>query len=137
MHPFVAWSTLRASRRFIIVAGVLCCGCGGPSPRPAIDGTVTVDGQRVLEGTLTLQPDGHPGPIAVAVVTDGRYTLPTGSGPAAGKHIATLTWIAEERAAQHRGKLLDAEARPRSQTFRTSTEIPTDGGEVNLQFANP
>ena len=127
----------RTLRRSALLAVVLWLGCGGPSPRPAIEGSVTLDGGLVNDGTLTLRPDDRSGPIAVAVIRDGFYTLSEGSGPSAGNHIASLTVQSRDDHAASRGKLLDAESPPAPRSFEAAVKIPASGGTVNLQFASP
>ncbi len=46
-----------------------------------ISGLVTLDGQPVGLGTISLKPTDGKGPTAEAIITDGRYSLTTLPGP--------------------------------------------------------
>ncbi len=69
-------------------------GCGGSvgPERATVIGNVTLDGMSVEEGSIAFIPTGQTtGPTAGAVIKDGRYVTPDGTGPVLGAHRVEIT----------------------------------------------
>jgi len=70
-----------------LLAAWFVWGCGGPEgpQRAAVQGTVTLDGQPIAEGTITFYPTGDTrGPSAGGEIRDGAYSLAAAKGPVVG-----------------------------------------------------
>jgi hypothetical protein len=69
-------------------------GCGGSSTGPqrlAVSGAVTIAGQPVAEGSVKFVPSsGTTGPVAAAMIREGRYSLPAAEGPVGGRHEVVI-----------------------------------------------
>ena len=85
---------------FVVLLAVLglVCGCTGTEPKGvAVSGTVTLDGQPVTSGSITLLPTdkeskaGSPG----GVVKDGAFQIPAEAGPTPGKYKAVVQVMKE------------------------------------------
>ena len=77
---------------FLLVFVFLLTGCGGGIPRCEVEGTITVDGQPVKEGSITFQPlEGTSGPVAGASIIDGHYNIEKAKGPVVGEYQIVLT----------------------------------------------
>jgi hypothetical protein len=75
----------------LVLAVSMISGCGGGdydgAKRMAIDGSVTVNGQPVQEGTLNLIPaSGSTGRKAAAGIENGSYSIAEKDGPNIGKY---------------------------------------------------
>ncbi len=75
------------------------CGGGDKIERMPLSGTVTIDGQPVVYGTLDFVPDtgkSHSGPQGSAVIENGKYTTEKGgAGVVKGPHLVHITALAE------------------------------------------
>ncbi len=77
----------------VVVMGfglLLCSGCGGGveyegDERAAVSGTVTLDGNPLPFGTITLVPVGQ-GRRASGVIDEGNYSIPEEQGPNLGEY---------------------------------------------------
>jgi len=91
-HPLLG--RRRRPRRAAAAAAtvlLLAAGCGG-SPRRAVEGRVTVDGQPLAEGQVTFRPQpGTPGPTSGAEIRQGRFSIPRDKGPFAGELRVEIT----------------------------------------------
>jgi hypothetical protein len=69
---------MRVPTRFGLALGLLFVwGCG--APEPSVSGTVRLDGQPLLSGSIDLIPEkGTPGPSAGAVIEKGQYSITKG-----------------------------------------------------------
>ena len=79
---------------FMVVVASLAIGCGGSNgiERAAVEGTVTVDGQPLTEGTITFLPsESTKGPLARCTINDGKFGLPVSEGPVVGSHRVEIT----------------------------------------------
>lgn len=57
-----------------------------------IEGSITVDGQPVKEGSITFQPlPGTSGPVSGASIIDGHYKIDKAKGPVVGEYQIDLT----------------------------------------------
>ena len=66
---------------------MLANGCGGQSgiERPAVSGTVLLDGQPIESGTISFVPaPGTKGPTAGGIIKSGKYSISEGDGAAVG-----------------------------------------------------
>lgn len=78
-HYWAAWG----------IAALIACGCGGSDgpERASVSGQVTLDGTPVEQGMIAFIPDGQTvGPTAGAAIANGRYQIPSSSGPVLGSH---------------------------------------------------
>lgn len=68
----------------LISFSTLLAGCSNER-RQGIEGTVTMDGQPLAEGSIKLIPhEGTPGPTAGAKIENGRFSIDTTKGTFAG-----------------------------------------------------
>lgn len=72
----------------LLLAG--CSGAPADFPREPVAGQVTLDGQPLDEGMITLEPVDRPEPIASGVITDGRFAIARTDGPAPGRHRVSI-----------------------------------------------
>ena len=121
----------RIAIALLLVAALLCSGCGrdGP-PRYRVAGTVTYGGQPVQAGRVILEPDaeaGNSGPAAYADIRAGRYeTLPE-MGCVGGPHVVRvicLTGVPE-------GSEL-AEGRMICPEYREDLDVPQKNSQHNI-----
>jgi hypothetical protein len=78
---WIGWAT-----RAVITCGLLT-GCGSDSPRVAVDGQVTFEGQPLASGQIAFIPLGaESAPTAGATISEGRYQIPAEQGPFPGEH---------------------------------------------------
>ena len=86
--------------RAIESTAVICCGvcllllagCDGSGDRRGVEGTVTLDGQPLAEGSITMRPlPGTTSPTAGAKITDGKFTIPKEKGPLVGTFRVEIT----------------------------------------------
>lgn len=80
----------------LLVTGLLFAGgCGGGTDGPTrypISGTITFDGQPVLDGEIVFTPDtGNSGPATIAGIRESKYTVPADRGVVGGKYVVTIT----------------------------------------------
>ncbi len=72
----------------------LCCGCGkpaGPYQRAAVEGTVTLGGQEIEQGSITFYPTGDTrGMVAGGPIQGGRYSISAGQGPVVGLNLVKI-----------------------------------------------
>lgn len=71
-----------------LVIGIASCGKRGDGwERVAVEGSVTLNGEAIEEGTITFTPaHGGEGPIAGGPIVAGKYALSSQDGPIAGPH---------------------------------------------------
>lgn len=84
----VILSMTRTSRWLILFGALLIAsGCGGGDglDRREVRGMVTVGGEPVQKGNVTLFPLGD-GPVASGVITDGEYLIEEENGPIPGEY---------------------------------------------------
>ncbi|MEX1041815.1 MAG: hypothetical protein WDZ51_14345 [Pirellulaceae bacterium] len=66
-------------------------GCGNSStPRESVSGTVTLEGQPLVDGSILFSPQGD-GPSAGGEIVNGQYTLARELGPAPGKYRVEIS----------------------------------------------
>jgi hypothetical protein len=84
----------RYFRAWLCVIGLLAllgCGHGGRIP---VEGTVTLDGQPLKNGTIQFRPlAGTNGPTAGAQVVDGKFAVPAQGAPFVGKFRVEITAV--------------------------------------------
>jgi hypothetical protein len=81
-------ATLHLSLCGALFATLTCGGCSrsGP-PRAAVAGKVLVDGQPLVEGSISFFPtEGTAGPSAGGVIHDGQYQIPRAQGVVVGRN---------------------------------------------------
>ena len=67
-----------------------------PSPRTAISGKVTINGQPVSWGSLVFTPEDPSAPVACARIMKGNFKLDEKTGPVIGKTKLTLSYSAAD-----------------------------------------
>ena len=100
MHPLVisrhrplASTMLQTIESFVLLALASCLfGCGGATGRASVSGTVTLDGEPVENGAITLVAvTGDEGPTGANIV-DGSYRIRKTQGPVAGHFRVEIRW---------------------------------------------
>ena len=77
------------SSRWWVLAGVAIVTAAGCGPATStVSGTVTVNGEAVAKGAISLFPTDGKGAPAGGLITNGRYTIP---GVAPGEKIVQLS----------------------------------------------
>lgn len=83
-------SRYELTRRALIEAAMLivAVGCGPKDPfgRQPIKGTVSLEGEPVQYGVLTLEPAESQPAGSTAPIRDGKFAIPRQQGPCAGKY---------------------------------------------------
>lgn len=79
----------------IMLGGLMGCSSGSNElDRYALNGDVTFQGEPVLNGTITLEPDstkGNQGPASIAMIKDGKFQIEPIRGIVGGAYVARLT----------------------------------------------
>ena len=71
---------------------LLLAGCGGAGGREGLEGTVTLDGQPLAEGSIRFHPiDGTEGPTAGGKIENGEFSLLPQGGTFPGKYQVEIT----------------------------------------------
>ncbi len=71
---------------------LLLAGCGRSSDRQALEGTVTLDGAPLAEGSITLRPlPGTRGPTAGGKISDGKFSVSPEGGTFVGTFRVEIT----------------------------------------------
>ncbi|MEA1951327.1 MAG: hypothetical protein U9N87_08080 [Planctomycetota bacterium] len=71
---------------------LLLAGCGPSSDRQALEGTVTLDGAPLAEGSITLRPlPGTRGPPAGGKISEGKFSVSPEEGTFAGTFRVEIT----------------------------------------------
>lgn len=69
-----------------------CSGEGRGAKRAAARGTVTVDGEPVESGMIQFTPsEGNTGPVAGAVIENGKYSVGRKQGPVVGTNLVEIS----------------------------------------------
>ena len=77
----------------ICLAGVFLGGCNGvPANRAHVEGTVTLDGEPLEDGSIMFVPaEGTEGVVAGGEIVAGRYRLAGNTGPAIGRNRVEIS----------------------------------------------
>jgi hypothetical protein len=79
-------------RSFLLLSLVLAIGCGGPtSTRRTVQGSVTLKGQPLDQGTITFFPASGGGSVGGALITNGKYLLPAEQGLEPGSYRIAIS----------------------------------------------
>ena len=74
----------------LLAVSILGCGGGDPGPaRAAVEGIITLDGQKLSAGVVKFIPTAtgkNVGPAVLATVKEGAFQLSRSEGPVVGKH---------------------------------------------------
>lgn len=77
-------------------------GCGGADDglqRVSVSGSVTLNGEPVPNGVIRFAPTAETqGPMASAMISDGRYQIPQNQGPVAGEYEVRVQAYADPNA---------------------------------------
>ncbi|RIK87439.1 MAG: hypothetical protein DCC67_01865 [Planctomycetota bacterium] len=119
------------------IALLAAAGCSGKSQSVPVEGTVTFNGKKVVNGDIRLEPEaGTPGVASTAPIVDGKYHIGQKGGVPIGTHRVILrafiiegVGAAAEGAAE--GDLLAAGGRPQK------TSLPVYRFEGREQFLPP
>ncbi|MCY2987273.1 MAG: hypothetical protein NTY19_05325 [Planctomycetota bacterium] len=75
----------------LVVSGTTGCGSSGDLKRAAVEGSVTLDGTVLEEGTISFLPTaGTTGPAGYSQIVQGKYSIDARSGPAVGKNLVQI-----------------------------------------------
>ncbi len=66
---------LRLAATAAVALGAAACGEADPFDRQAVDGTVTLDGQPLESGLITLSPDDGTDPVVSGVIEQGAFAI--------------------------------------------------------------
>jgi hypothetical protein len=69
------------------------CGTNDPLGRRAVNGTVTLDGVSLANGTISLQPTEQGTTSSGAVISEGKYAIPRDKGLPKGKYRVVINAI--------------------------------------------
>ena len=78
---------------WLLVLALVGCGCSGQSGprRIAVEGAVDHKAQPLVNGTITIVPDGkQPGPAANGMIEKGEFHIPASEGPSEGPHTVII-----------------------------------------------
>ncbi len=110
-----------------MTAMLLAGGCGGQVENVPVEGTVTFNGKKVINGDIRLVPEaGTTGAAASAPIVDGKYRISNKGGVPLGEHRVILrAFIVEDlgaAAGDSQGDLLTKQprsgGRPSVRTYR-------------------
>ena len=91
----------------VLLVLFLCGGCGRVTNRAELHGTVTLDGEPLEQGAITLFPTGPTkGPAAGTAIVDGSYSIAAEKGPAIGTNRVEI------RSARATGKTIPIRNEP-------------------------
>lgn len=85
-----SWFDTQGMSMVPVVAALSCgmligCGRSDSIQRGAVEGTVTFKGDSLAEGVIRFIPSGETqGPMAETSIRDGKFAMPTASGPCVG-----------------------------------------------------
>ena len=93
----------RPGRWICAVCLLAWSGCGRSDGRQAVDGTVTLDGAPLAQGSIAFRPlPGTSSPTAGGAIADGNFSLSSDQGPREGKFRVEIT------APRNAGKKMDS-----------------------------
>src|SRR5207253_1220870 len=75
----------------ICVVLLACCGCS--DGKVIVRGTVTVDGQPIDEGMISLEPADGQGPTTGGIIKEGKYELNGKAAVAPGEKIVRISGV--------------------------------------------
>ena len=75
----------------ILLALAVCAGCG--NGKVEVRGTITVDGQPIDEGMISLEPADGLGPTTGGTIKAGKYELTGNAAAAPGKKIVRIVGL--------------------------------------------
>lgn len=104
---------------------ILLTGCDGGIQRCEIEGSVTIDGQPVKEGSITFQPlAGTSGPISGASVINGHYKIEKVKGPLLA-NIRLILQDASRPVVKSQPKLPEKKSKPKKRkiSFRENMDF--------------
>jgi hypothetical protein len=111
-------------RRSWLAVGLLCLGGCGAS-EPSVSGTVLLEGQPILSGSIDYFPEkGTPGPNAGAVIERGQYRIV--KGLTVGKYRVTIQStrrVPGKKVGDPLGGLIDAEVAAVPEKYNKKTTL--------------
>ena len=125
-----AWSMVRVACLMVLA------GCGQGSRRQSLEGTVTLDGQPLSEGSITFRPQqGTSGPTAGGKISEGCFSISPDAGTFAGTFRVEITASGKtgRKLKDHRtGELYDEIAQFLPARYNRQSELTAD-----VQAAGP
>ena len=112
-------------------------GCGKHPGIVPVSGVVTIDGQPVPAGQVTVSAKGHRAAIG-KIGSDGSFTLScfeVGDGAPIGTHIATVTAVKQRTENSNRWYAPKKYANQSSSGLWVTIDGPTDNLKIELTWA--
>ncbi|HEX6961917.1 MAG TPA: hypothetical protein VF175_08630 [Lacipirellula sp.] len=124
-------------RSIALLLAAVAAGCGGPSDKVPVEGVVTFNGKKVLNGDIRFVPEpGTVGTATFAPIVDGHFKAGEKGGVAIGEHRVILrAFILEDVGAAAGGGQGDILASGSPRSDRPS--IPVYRFEGREQFLPP
>jgi hypothetical protein len=121
----------------LLITGVAASGCGGQPDKAPVQGSVTFNGKKVLNGDIRFVPEaGTKGTATFAPIVDGQFKADGNWGVAVGEHRVILrAFILEDVGAAAGGGQADILASGSKQGGKPS--IPVYRFEGREQFLPP
>ena len=124
-----------------IVTLVIRCGCGNPSGRMPVSGTITFKGKPLEHGQISFRPTGGSHLSSGSAIEDGKFAIPGKKGLPVGKYIVQISSGDYELGAKQniglRVPLPLPERIPVDWSGDSKHEIEIVDGENNLHFEIP
>jgi hypothetical protein len=139
---------MRTRHRLIVVLVVACLalssGCGGGSGRRPLGGQVSFQGRPVEQGSITFLATGdRPGPVAGALIRDGRYDIPAAQGLLPDTYRVAISWprpgaaLTPEQIAAGASPQAEEQIPPKFNTETTLTAEVKTSGSNQFDFELP
>lgn len=114
-------------------------GCGGGSAL-GVQGSVTLDGEPVANGSIVFLPAAADGPKGAAAVENGKYAIPPETGLKPGKYRVEVSWqkpTGKKIPSADPGMTIDETREAVPAKFNTASTLTAeiDGGDKPLDFA--
>jgi hypothetical protein len=99
-----------APRPLLLTSLLMLVGCGGPTNRAELTGTVRLNGEPLSTGSIAFFPAaGTQGPASGGTITDGKYYVPAEKGVAIGKSRVSILSTKKTGRQVDRGRGLEEE----------------------------
>jgi hypothetical protein len=111
----------------------LLAGCSGPKykgdKRYPLSGEVTLDGQPVDLGSISVIPEGSKGGASGGVINEGKYDVPEEKGPTAGTYRVQINWLkrtGRQLRDPESGEMYDERREALPEKFHTKSELTVE-----------
>jgi hypothetical protein len=133
----------RVLRPALLAAALLAlAGCSRETGRYSLEGSVTLDGQPLKQGTVSFMPEkGTKGPIAGGDVSEGKFLIAAKGGTFAGKFRVEITatrQAAYKVQSRMTGKMVPAVEQYLPACYNTDSKLQAevrDSGDNHFTFA--